>query len=443
MKVRTFAYNSNTGITYDGTTNYGNLNVSNLSWQEGSNINLNNLMYYNGPDEDVDGYIISTVYNENTITTTKILQLDLGDGTFNTPTVNDWSLWCYDDVDENFTSLYDILTDNLTNWNISRTNSILGSGEGSTGSTYYPLDVQQFMNSYSGSTIYTIGGLDNNKYYDLEFWGSTTRSYEDGTTIWTVGSNSVNIEHRDYIGGPVYINNVIPTNGDIDITVSKGGLAQNWYWSVLIVKEKTDQEIITTTTTTNPITTTTTTNPVNTTTTTSGDIIQTMQLNLGDIIWNTPTVSGWDRWCSDDINTNYGPLNNTLGNSTGWYLTRSSSVFGQSEGYIGGGSGYPEDVEKYGAANSDTITVTITGLNNSNLYDFRFLSSTVRYWENSNGTTSWTIESNTVNIIHRDYSGDVVTINNISPNSGEIEITISKGNDATNWYWTAMVIIEK
>lgn len=127
MITRPFAYNPNTGITFNGTTNYGNLNVSDLTWQQGTNIDLTNLIYYNGPDEDVDGYIIVKIYSENISTITKILQLDMGDLTTNTPSVDDWSLWCYDDIDENFTSLYDILTDNLTNWSISRSVSVLGS----------------------------------------------------------------------------------------------------------------------------------------------------------------------------------------------------------------------------------------------------------------------------------------------------------------------------
>lgn len=62
------------------------------------------------------------------------------------------------------------------------------------------------MSSLSTVVTYTISGLDNTKYYDFEFWGSTTRTYEDGgKTNWLIGSNNVSIEHYNYNGAPVYV----------------------------------------------------------------------------------------------------------------------------------------------------------------------------------------------------------------------------------------------
>lgn len=58
--MRHFAYNPNSGITYSGCTNYGNLTVS-----TGSTIFDNGLEWYPGPDESVSGYTITGIYEDS------------------------------------------------------------------------------------------------------------------------------------------------------------------------------------------------------------------------------------------------------------------------------------------------------------------------------------------------------------------------------------------
>lgn len=83
-------------------------------------------------------------------------------------------------------------------------------------------------------------------------------------------------------------------------------------------------------------------------------------------------------------------------------------------------------------------------MNNSYTYTFSFWSSTIgRTYESLSGRTIWTIGATNVSIYHRNYYGDVVTISNVSPSSGNIVVSVSKdATYATNWYWCASVIKE-
>jgi len=58
MGAKPFAYNSNTGTTISGVTNYGTLAVAtgDVNW------NASGLQWYMGPDE-TPGYIISNTIN--------------------------------------------------------------------------------------------------------------------------------------------------------------------------------------------------------------------------------------------------------------------------------------------------------------------------------------------------------------------------------------------
>jgi hypothetical protein len=173
-----------------------------------------------------------------------------------------------------------------------------------------------------------------------------------------------------------------------------------------------------------------------------GTLQQTVQMNIGDGTWNTPTVSGWFRFCSDDSSP-ISSITNTAGSNTGWALSRGSAVNGFSEGPTSSTTaGYPADVTRYGNAQSSTVTFTFNNLNNSYTYTFDFFGSTLRLWENSAGTTNWTIGGTTVSILHKDYYGDKVTISSVSPSSGNIAIDVSKNASAANWYWNAVVIKE-
>lgn len=179
------------------------------------------------------------------------------------------------------------------------------------------------------------------------------------------------------------------------------------------------------------------------TTGSTGGVEQVLQLNIGDGTYNTPDVSNWERWCANESDTHYGPLDNSGGTSTGWYITRTTIGGGAGEGYTGGTSGYPDNVEQYANRATAQATYTLSGLTDSNTYDLEFLGSTTRTWENVLGTTEWTVGTTTVTIQHRDYAGDVVSISDISPSSGEIDMVVDKGNGASNWYWSALRVTEK
>ena len=110
----------------------------------------------------------------------------------------------------------------------------------------------------------------------------------------------------------------------------------------------------------------------------SPSLVQVLQLNVGDGTWNTPQVNNWSRWCQDDTNTNYSTLTNSAGTSTGWSISRSGSVLGSSEGVATSATNFPADVLRYTADNQDSITVTLSGLNNSYKYTIKNLAETTR-----------------------------------------------------------------
>lgn len=173
-----------------------------------------------------------------------------------------------------------------------------------------------------------------------------------------------------------------------------------------------------------------------------GTLQQTVQLDLGDVTWNTPVVAGWFRFCSDNSSPITNILNST-GSNTGWSLSRSGAINGFSEGpTTSTTAGYPSDVTKYGNVQTTSITYTFNNLNNAYTYTFDFFASTLRTWESSSGTSIWTIGGTSVSILHMDYYGDKVTISSKSPSSGSIVIDVSKNASATNWYWNACVIKE-
>lgn len=172
-----------------------------------------------------------------------------------------------------------------------------------------------------------------------------------------------------------------------------------------------------------------------------GGLVQTVQIDPGDGTWNTPTVTGWFRYCAND-GTTMSNITNSAGTNTGWSIGRAG-VSGFSEGpTTATTAGYPSDVTKYGYAQSTTVVHSLSGLTNGNTYTFDFFASQLRTWENVLGTTIWTIGGSSVSILHRDYYGDKVTISSVSPSSGSINISISHNASASNWYMNAMVIKE-
>ena len=168
------------------------------------------------------------------------VQLNLGDGTWDTPTYSDWFRYCYNEGSP--TTNVTNTTGANTGWSITRSLTPNGESEGPTGSTTtgYPVGVTQFGNDYSSLATYTFSGLNNSYTYSFDFWGSTIgRTYESviGHTTWTIGSTNVSITHRNYYGNPVNISSVSPSSGNIIVTVNKDSNASNWYWCACVIKE--------------------------------------------------------------------------------------------------------------------------------------------------------------------------------------------------------------
>lgn len=174
-----------------------------------------------------------------------------------------------------------------------------------------------------------------------------------------------------------------------------------------------------------------------------GTLLQTVQINNGDGNWNTPTYADWWRFCYNESNTGTS-ITNSSGTNTGWGVIRSTNCFGDSGGPTSGtATGFPAGVTQYQTGANALTTYTFNGLNNSNKYTFNFWGCTLRTYENVLGKTIWTIGSTSVSIFQRDYYGDVVTISNVSPSSGEIIVTVNKDPTyATSWWWGACVIKE-
>ena len=175
-----------------------------------------------------------------------------------------------------------------------------------------------------------------------------------------------------------------------------------------------------------------------------GGLQQTVQVDLGDGTWDTPTYSDWFRYCYNESLT-VNNVTNTTGANTGWSITKSASSNGESEGPTGSTTtGYPVGVTQYGNCNSSNTTYTFTNLNNSYTYTFELWGSTIgRTYENPLGQTIWTIGATSVSIYHRNYYGNPVTISSVSPSSGSIVVSVAKDvTYANNWYWCACVIKE-
>lgn len=174
----------------------------------------------------------------------------------------------------------------------------------------------------------------------------------------------------------------------------------------------------------------------------TGGLLQVVQINIGDGTWNTPNVTGWFRFCTDNTNP-ITSITNSAGTNTNWSMGRGTAS-GFSEGpTTSTTAGYPSNVTHYGMANSSTSDFTLSGLSTSNKYTFDFFGSTLRNWENAAGQTTWTIGGTSQSILHRDYYGDKVTISNVTPNAnGAIAISVSKNASATNWYMNSIVVKE-
>jgi len=174
-----------------------------------------------------------------------------------------------------------------------------------------------------------------------------------------------------------------------------------------------------------------------------GELQQTVQINLGDGTWNTAIVSGWFRYCANE-SSSISNITNSDDTNTGWSLSRPAAVNGVGEGVTATSTdtGFPIGVTEKLMGNGTNGTFTFSSLNDSYTYEFDFFASQTRTWESAAGTTTYDINGDSVYISHSNYYGDVVTLSGISPSSGEISIDVTKGNGASNWYLSNIVVRE-
>jgi predicted esterase/predicted RNA-binding protein with TRAM domain len=123
--------------------------------------------------------------------------------------------------------------------------------------------------------------------------------------------------------------------------------------------------------------------------------------------------------------------------TTAWNTWNAGAVTGNNSGV------YPDNVIQdyyffgiFGAPN--TVDVSVTGLNPALNYKFTFFGSSAWTGVANNGSTSYTIGSNTVTLNVHNNSANTVSINNAVPNaSGEITFTMSKFGTSPAGYLNA------
>lgn len=168
------------------------------------------------------------------------VQVSLADGSWQQPERP--SGWTHFHRDETRKSLVDS-DDNEIPWIIIR-NDVCQGGTDGENPGLYPIVCEDQMNTSSvGSRTYTIDGLDENKYYNFEFWSgfeAAQRSWENnnGRTQFTIeGYSPVSIQHKGYTGSPVTIEEVYPQGTSVSITVEATNSATYFYFNVLVIRQ--------------------------------------------------------------------------------------------------------------------------------------------------------------------------------------------------------------
>jgi large repetitive protein len=130
--------------------------------------------------------------------------------------------------------------------------------------------------------------------------------------------------------------------------------------------------------------------------------------------------------------------------STWWNTSNDGSPTGNNSGV------YPDVVLKdymwfgayYGGPN--TISGTVTGLDPSSTYTLTFFSSSTYNGVTNNGTTTYTVGSQTVSLNVQDNQHNTASISNIQPQTGGvIPFTLGLGTSTVLGYFNALVITKQ
>jgi len=169
-----------------------------------------------------------------------VIQISLADGSWQYPVCP--SGWIHFHRDEIKKGLVDS-EDNEIPWSIARNDVCQGGTDGENPGLYPTVCEDQMNTSSVGSRVYTVKGFDPDKYYSFEFWSgfeSAQRPWESNTgkTRFTIqGYTPVSIQHKGYIGHPVYIENVYPESDTVAIMVEAIDSATYFYFNVMVIRQ--------------------------------------------------------------------------------------------------------------------------------------------------------------------------------------------------------------
>ncbi|MFT3948647.1 MAG: PA14 domain-containing protein [Agriterribacter sp.] len=122
-------------------------------------------------------------------------------------------------------------------WTAGATGAITGDNSGRIRDEV----LQTFYSDATGSSkTIKISGLSTNSSvrYNLVFMSSIT-AFDDRTTVYTIGSKTVSLNAANNTQNTVQINDITPTNGVIEYTVSKTSGSLGAYINALIIQEYT------------------------------------------------------------------------------------------------------------------------------------------------------------------------------------------------------------
>lgn len=314
------------------------------------------------------------------------------------------------------------------------TNAFSSAGTGGPSTGIYPLKVMQdswrVLPQLTLPAIITISNLDTNTVYNLDILSSyQTTDNARFIGVWANGgfagspaTTSSNVANEFTIGS---IKGISP-DGSGNIIVKVYGIGSAAYLTSLVLKRYSATGTTTTTSTTTTSSSTTTT----TTIAPSGNLIN-VNLYTGS---NPYSSSAWNNW---NIGTSGTPLGFTdllydNGSNSGFDIAWGNSFHGSVDngaGYTGGV--YPAETLRYGAYTTNigfgggTTSLVISGLNNSNTYDFEFVGSRSNTGNNTyyQVAGSTTVEST---VLSTDSNkNNSVIISNITPSAGSVTIKFS------------------
>jgi len=159
---------------------------------------------------------------------------------------------------------------------------------------------------------------------------------------------------------------------------------------------------------------------------------------LGSANWNN--TSG-----HPVIGDSYNNLLDNNGDQSSFGIEISSNWTGSGSNTFGSITGnnsgiYPDNVMKSAYwTGSATEEVTITGLNDANLYHLTFFGSRSA---TNDRTTRYTVNGSNVELNAASNTSQTVSLTSLSPQNGELQVSIAKAGSSSYGYLNAMEVVE-